>query len=58
MSDVKKVEFDATTKVATVTMKSGKTIEKKDAEAAFDGSQYGVSSFAEAEKKKKKKKAA
>jgi len=45
-------------------MKSGKTIEKKDAETAFKGTQYGVSSFAEAKKskgkgkKKEKKKAA
>jgi len=37
-------------------MKPGKEIAKKDAEDAFDGTQYGVSSFSE--KKKKKKKAA
>jgi len=28
-------------------MKSGKDMKKKDAEDAFDGSQYGVSSFDE-----------
>ena len=37
-------------------MKAGKTCEKKDAEAAFKGTKYGVSSFAEAKKKKKKDK--
>lgn len=37
-------------------MNPGKTIEKKDAEAAFDGTQYGVATFAEAKKEKKEKK--
>ncbi len=36
-------------------MKPGKEIAKKDAEDAFDGTQYGVSSFDEKEKGKKKK---
>ena len=46
MANVKKVEFNASTKVATVTTKSGE-LKKADAEKAFKGSQYGVSSFDE-----------
>ena len=38
-------------------MKKGEDMEKKDAEAAFDGSQYGVTSF-DAKKAEEKKKAA
>ena len=58
MADVKKVEFNSATKVATVTTKSGAELKKEDAEKAFQGSQYGVSSFEEKAKKEKKKKAA
>jgi hypothetical protein len=36
-------------------MKPGKEIAKKDAEDAFDGTQYGVASFDEKAKGKKKK---
>ena len=39
-----------------MTCDSGKEIAKADAEKAFKGSQYGVSSFEEAKKGKKKKK--
>ncbi|MFT4551312.1 MAG: hypothetical protein ACI8XO_000523 [Verrucomicrobiales bacterium] len=35
-------------------MKKGEDMEKKDAETAFKGSQYGVSSFGEKKKDKKK----
>lgn len=45
MTDVEKVEFDSSTKVATVTMKPGKTITRSDARKAFKGTQYGVSKF-------------
>ena len=39
-----------------MTTKSGKEIKKADAEKAFKGSQYGVTSFDEKKKSKKKKK--
>ena len=39
-------------------MKKGKELAKKDAEAAFDGSQYGVSSFDEKKEETKEKEAA
>jgi hypothetical protein len=41
-----------------VTAKAGKELSKKDAEKAFDGTQYGVTSFDEKKKGKKKKEAA
>lgn len=37
-------------------MNAGKTADKKAAEAAFKGTQYGVSTFAEKKKEKKEKK--
>ena len=48
------MEFDGKKNIATVTAKA--EMKKADAEAAFKGTQYGVTSFEE--KKKKKKKAA
>ncbi len=50
-----KVEFDAVTKVATVTMKSGKSATKEDAEAVFKGTKFGVASFTEKGEEKEKK---
>ena len=45
------MEFDSATNVATLTMKAGKTATKADAEAAFKGTSYGVSSFKEKKEK-------
>lgn len=42
---VASVEADFATKIATVTMKAGKTLTRAECEEAFKGTKYGVQSF-------------
>lgn len=49
LDGVDKVEVDFSNKVATITMKDGKTLEKKDLDEAFGDGKFKVTKF-EAEK--------
>jgi len=47
MEGVEKVEVDFAKKVATVTMKPGKTLEREKVEEALKQKKYGVTKFEE-----------